>query len=187
MQRASRDILREKSQRNTRLIHPQSSHRDSSNSFTLILSIVTSLRDSLSKPFLTIPTSVRRPFGAWEAVRKGLISYWLMLWFIAESGKLKKKQVRCNLVGVGACRAQVHWVNQAWRVFYCSCIPTTLFSGLFTAWRQAERFYVEGFGFLFDNTSCVSLCLHLSSFNLCHLISAVDVILFGLDCLSILC
>ena len=32
----------------------------------------------------------------------------------------------------------------------------------------------------------LSLCLHLSSLNLCHLISAVDVILFGLDCLSIL-
>ena len=32
----------------------------------------------------------------------------------------------------------------------------------------------------------LSLCLYLSSFNLCHLISTVDVILFGLDCLSIL-
>ena len=32
----------------------------------------------------------------------------------------------------------------------------------------------------------LSLCLHLSSLNLCHLISVVDVILFGLDCLSIL-
>ena len=31
------------------------------------------------------------------------------------------------------------------------------------------------------------LCLHLSSLNLCHLISTVDVILFDLDCLSILC
>ena len=28
----------------------------------------------------------------------------------------------------------------------------------------------------------LSLCLHLSSFNLCHLISVVVVILFGLDC-----
>ena len=27
----------------------------------------------------------------------------------------------------------------------------------------------------------LSLCLQLSSLNLCHLISAVDVILFGLD------
>ena len=37
-------------------------------------------------------------------------------------------------------------------------------------------------------TQCVlSLCLHLSSLNLFHLISAVDVILFGLDCLSIMC
>ena len=32
----------------------------------------------------------------------------------------------------------------------------------------------------------LSLCLHLSSFNLFHLISTVDVILFDLDCLSIL-
>ena len=43
-----------------------------------------------------------RPFGAWEVVRKGPISYWLMLWFIAESDKLKKTKVRRNLVGVGA-------------------------------------------------------------------------------------
>ena len=32
----------------------------------------------------------------------------------------------------------------------------------------------------------LSLCLHLSFLNLCHLISTIDVILFGLDCLSIL-
>ena len=32
----------------------------------------------------------------------------------------------------------------------------------------------------------LSLCLHLSSLNLYPLISAVDVILFDLDCLSIL-
>ena len=34
--------------------------------------------------------------------------------------------------------------------------------------------------------SVLSLCLHLSFLNLCHLISTVDVILFGLDYLSIL-
>ena len=66
-------------------------HIDFSNSSTLTLSIVISLKGSLPKPFLTIPTFVRRPFDAWEAIRKGPISYWLMLWFIAESGKLKKK------------------------------------------------------------------------------------------------
>ena len=148
-------ILREKPQRKTRLTHSQSSHRDSSNSSTLILSIVISLRGSLPKSFLTIPISVRRPFGAWETVRKRPISYWLMLWFIMEYGKLKKKQVLRNLIGVGAWRTQVHWVDQVWRVFCCSYIPTTFFSGLFTTWRAANRFYVEGFGFLFDNTSCV--------------------------------
>ena len=36
-------------------------------------------------------------------------------------------------------------------------------------------------------THCyVALCLHLSSLNLCHLITAVVVIIYGLDCLSIL-
>ena len=133
-------ILREKPQRKIKLTHPQSLHKDSSNSSILTLSIVTSLRGSLPKLFFTIPTSVRGPFGAWEAIRKGPISYWLMQWAIAKFGKLKKKQVQCNLVGVGAWRAQVHWVDQAWRVFCCSCIPTTFFSGLFTAWKAAERF-----------------------------------------------
>ena len=40
---------------------------------------------------------MRRPFGAWEVVSG--ISYWLMLWVIAESCKLKKTKVLCNLVG----------------------------------------------------------------------------------------
>ena len=57
-------FLRKKPQRKIRLIHPQSSHRDSSNSFTLFLSIVKSLRGTLPKPLLTIPIFVRRPFGA---------------------------------------------------------------------------------------------------------------------------
>ena len=76
---------------------------------------------------------------------------------VAESGKLKKKQVLRNLVEVGAQRTQVYWINQAWRVFCCSCIPTSFSSGLFTAWRTAERFYAEGFGFLFDSISSVVL------------------------------
>ena len=57
-------ILREKPQRKTRLIHPQSSLRDYSNSSTLFLSIVKFLRGLLSKPFLTIFISVRRLFSA---------------------------------------------------------------------------------------------------------------------------
>ena len=57
-------ILREKLQRKTKLTHPQSSHRDSSNSSTLTLSIITSLRGTLPKHFLTIPISMRRSFGA---------------------------------------------------------------------------------------------------------------------------
>ena len=51
----------------------------------------------------------------------------------------------------------VFHLYHTWRVFCCSCFPTTFFSGLFIAWRAVERFYAEGFDFLFDNTSCVVL------------------------------
>ena len=68
-------------------------------------------------------------------------------------------------------------------VYCCSCIPTTFSSGLLTTWRAAERALVSSS----ITHHVLSLCLHFSSFNLCHLISAVDVILFGLDCLLILC
>ena len=57
-------FLREKPQRKVRLIHPQSSHIDSSNSSTLFLSIVKSLRGTLPEPLLTILISMRRLFGA---------------------------------------------------------------------------------------------------------------------------
>ena len=50
---------RENFERKTRLIHPYSSTRDSSNSSTLFLSIVKSLRGLLPKPFLTISIYVR--------------------------------------------------------------------------------------------------------------------------------
>ena len=49
--RASRENFERKPQRKTRLTHPQSLHSDSSNSSTLIISIVTSLRGTLVKTF----------------------------------------------------------------------------------------------------------------------------------------
>ena len=73
------------------LTHSQSLHSDSSYSSTLTLSIVTSSRCSLAKTFLTLPISVRRLFGALGSSLEGTNSYWLMLWVIAESSKLKKK------------------------------------------------------------------------------------------------
>ena len=39
----------------------------------------------------------------------------------------------------------MHWVDYAWRVYCYPCIPTLFSSGLFTAWKAAERFYAEGF------------------------------------------
>ena len=46
--------------------------------------------------------------------------------------------------------------------YCCSCIPTIFSSGLLTAWRVAERFYAEGFSFLFDNTLLCCLCVCIS-------------------------
>ena len=42
---------------------------------------------------------MRRSFGAKGSSLEGTNGYWLMLWVIAESGKLEKKKVRRNLVG----------------------------------------------------------------------------------------
>ena len=56
-----------------------------------------------------------------------------------------------------AWRAQVHGVDQAWRVFCYLCTPTYSLVDRFTAWRAAKRFYIEFFSFLFDDTSACYL------------------------------
>ena len=82
-------------------------------------------------------------------------------------GSQKRNRFGVTSLEQEAWKAQVHWVDQAWRVYCCSCIPTTFSSRLLTAWRAMERFYAESFGFLFDNTSlcypyvCISLPLSL--------------------------
>ena len=82
-------------------------------------------------------------------------------------GSQKRNRFGATSLEQEAWRAQIHWVDQAWRVYCYSCIPTTFSSGLLTAWKAAERFYAESFGFLFDNTSlscpcdCISLRLSL--------------------------
>ena len=80
-----------------------------------------------------------------------------MLWIIAESSKEKKKKVRRNLVGARSLKGLGTLGRLGLEGLLRSCIPTTFSSGLLTAWRAAERFYAKGFGFLFDNTSCVVL------------------------------
>ena len=74
-------------------------------------------------------------------------------------GSQKRNRFGATSLEQEAWKAQVHWVDQAWRVYCCSCIPTTFSNGLFTSWRVVERFYAEGFGFLFDNTSLCCLCI----------------------------
>ena len=66
-------------------------------------------------------------------------------------------------------------VDQAWRVYCYSCIPTDFLVDHFTTWRAAERFFVEFFSFLFDNTCwCylvfASLYPLLFAINYCYVV-----------------
>ena len=155
-------ILREKLQRKTRLTHSQSSSFDSTNSSTLTLSIDISLRGTLVKSLFHHTHICEKAFWYLGSSSKGTNSFWLMQCAIAGSGKLEKTRFGVTLLEQEAWRAQVHWVDQAWRVFYYSCIPTLFSSGLLTVWRVAERFFAEDFGSLFDNTSLCCLCVCIS-------------------------
>ena len=144
------------------------------DSSTLFLSLVKSLRGFLPKPFLTISISVRGRFGVLGSSQEGtnfiLVDVMVKQW---NPRSQKRNRFSVTLLEQEAQRAQIHWVDQAWKVYCCSCIPTTLSSGLLTAWRAAERFYAESFGFLFDNTSlccpCVCISLPLSQpFIFCY-------------------
>ena len=132
-------ILREKPQRKTRLIHPQSSLRDSSNSSTLFLSIVKSLKGLLPKPFLTISISMRGLFGALGSSQEG-VNFTLVDGMVKQQNLGSQKRIRFGATSLEqeVWRASVHWVDQDWRLYYCSCISTTFSSGLLTAWRVAE-------------------------------------------------
>ena len=157
-------ILREKPKRKTRLTHPQSSSFVSLNSSTLTLSINTSLRGTLAKILISPYHICEKVIWCLGSSSEGTNSFWLMQWVIAGSSKLKKTRFVITLLEQEAQRAWVHWVDQAWRVFCYSCIPTIFPSGLLTAWRAVERFYAKDFNFLFDNTSlcCLCVCISLS-------------------------
>ena len=106
--------------------------------------------------------SVRGLFGASGSSQEGT-NFTLVDAMIKQrnSGSQKRNRFGATSLEQEAWRAQVHQVDQAWMVYCCSCIPTTFSSGLLIAWRAAERFYTESFGFFFDNTSlyCPCVCI----------------------------
>ena len=124
----------------------------------------------------------------WEAIRKEPISHWLMLW---------------SSSGIREARKEIHSTQPYWskKLEGLRYIGEIRLGRSITVHVSQLHFLVDYLplggqrrGFMprasvsFLITQCVlSLCLHLSSLNLFHLISAVDVILFGLDCLSIMC
>ena len=67
--------------------------------------------------------------------------------------RARKDKTSSSQLLARAWRAQVHGVDEAWRVFCYSCTPTHSLVNRFTAWRATERFFAEFFDFLFDNAS----------------------------------
>ena len=124
----------------------------------------------------------------WEAVRKEPISHWLMLWSSNGIREARKE--------IGS--AQPRWSKKLRGLKYTGQIRLR---GFIVVYVSQLHFLVDylpfggrqrGFTPRASVSSSIThrvlfLCLHLSSLNLCHLISIVDVILFDLDCLSILC
>ena len=112
----------------------------------------------------------------WEVVRKEPISHWLMLWSSSKIWEARKE--------IGS--AQPRWSKKlrgsiVVHVFQLHFLVDYLLFG------GRQRGFTPRASVSSSITHHVlSLCLHPSSLNLCHLISVMDVILFGLDCLSIL-
>ena len=67
--------------------------------------------------------------------------------------RAREDKVSLSQLVVGAWRAQVHWVDWAWRSFAIRVLQFYSLMGRFTVWRVAERFFAEFFGFLFNNIS----------------------------------
>ena len=123
----------------------------------------------------------------WEAVRKEPISHWLMLWSSSGIWEIRKE---IDLT-------QPCWSKKFGGLRYTGYIRL---GGSIAVQVSQLHFLVDylplggqrrGFtprALIFSSIThrVLSSCLHLSSLNLFHLISTVDVILFGLDCLSIL-
>ena len=113
----------------------------------------------------------------WEAVRKEPILHRLMLWSSSGIREARKE------IGL----RQSHWskklggsiaIHVSQLHFLVDYLPLGGRRRGFTSRASVSSSITH---------RVLSLCLYLSSFNLCHLIFAVDVILFGLDCLSIMC
>ena len=104
-----------------------------------------------------------------------------------EIWKAREYKALSNQLVAGAQRAQVHEVDQAWRVFHFLCTPTHSLVNRFIAWRAAKRFFTKFFGFFFFSITHrhVILCLHSSSllfqlsFYCCNLINIVRLNLFN--------
>ena len=78
----------------------------------------------------------------------------------------QRRKVSSSQLVARVWRAQVHWVDQTWRVFCYLCTPTLSSCGSITAWRAVERFFAEFFSFLLITSLGIILCLHLSSLTL---------------------
>ena len=95
--------------------------------------------------------------------------------------KVREDMTPRSLLVAGAWRAQIHWVDQAWRVFCYSCSPILFSIGLISTWRVMERFFTKFFGFLFNNMSwCYLVVASLFPYS-CALLLLLVVHVYALE------
>ena len=108
-------------------------------------------------------------------------------WLYCGIRKAREDMTQRSPLAVGAWRAQVHQVDQAWGVFCYLCTPTLFSIGSISTWRLTERIFDEFFGFLFDNTSwCYLIVASFFPYS-CTLLLSFVAHVYALEQLSVYC
>ena len=129
------------------MTYTQSLYFDSPNSSTLTLFIDTFLRGTLAKSLSHHTYICEEAFWYLGSSSKGTKFIFFMQWAIAGSGKLEKTRFDITLLEQEAWRAQVHWIDQVWRVFCYSCIPNFFLQWIIDCLKGGEEIFRQGFRF----------------------------------------
>ena len=180
-------ILREKPQRKTRLTHPQSLFRRLFKFLYSLLLHCQILERLVTKTLSHYFHFCERAFWCLGSSQEGTNSYWLMLWSSSGIREARKE------IGL----AQPHWSKKLGGLRYIGQIRL---GGCIAVYVSQLHFLVDylplggrrrGFVPRASISSSITHRYVVLVFTflfpyLCHLFSTVDVILIGLDCLSIL-
>ena len=110
--------------------------------------------------------SVFWSLGSFRDLPKKVSEAWQMQSSVLHDLESQRRKVSSSQLVARVWRAQVHWVDQAQRVFCYLCTPTLFSSRSITTWRAVEKFFAKFFSFFLITSLGIILCLHLSSLTL---------------------